>query len=68
MGSTLEGEAKQLVGDVERQHTEQLSLCVVYEMCNSAPVSTGNTFQDLMRLRETVDNVERNILRDIRVT
>jgi hypothetical protein len=25
----------------------------------SAPVSTGNTFQDLPRLRETADNTER---------
>jgi hypothetical protein len=33
-----------------------------------APVSTGNTFQDLPRLRETADNTERYIYRDIRVT
>jgi hypothetical protein len=26
---------------------------------SSAPVSTGNTFQDLPRLRETADNTER---------
>jgi hypothetical protein len=28
---------------------------------SSAPVSTGNTFQDLPRLRETADNTERYI-------
>jgi hypothetical protein len=27
----------------------------------SAPVSTGNTFQDLPRLRQTTDNTERYI-------
>jgi hypothetical protein len=27
----------------------------------SASVSTGNTFQDLPRLRETADNIERDI-------
>jgi hypothetical protein len=27
----------------------------------SAPVSTGNTFQDLPQLRETADNTERYI-------
>jgi hypothetical protein len=27
----------------------------------SAPVSTGNTFQDLPRLREIADNTERYI-------
>jgi hypothetical protein len=35
---------------------------------SSAPVSTCNTFQDLPRLRETADNTERYIKRDIRVT
>jgi hypothetical protein len=35
---------------------------------SSAPVSTGNTFQDLPRLRETPDNTESYIYRDIRVT
>jgi hypothetical protein len=30
-------------------------------MYSSAPVSTGNTFQDLSRLRETADNNERYI-------
>jgi hypothetical protein len=33
-------------------------------MYSSAPVSTGNTLQDLPRLCETADNTER----DIRVT
>jgi hypothetical protein len=28
---------------------------------SSAPISTGNTFQDLPRLRETADNTERYI-------
>jgi hypothetical protein len=28
---------------------------------SSAPVSTGNTFQGLPRLRETTDNTERYI-------
>jgi hypothetical protein len=28
---------------------------------SSAPVSTGNTFQDQQRLRETADNTERYI-------
>jgi hypothetical protein len=28
---------------------------------NSASVSTGNTFQDPLRLRETTDNTERYI-------
>jgi hypothetical protein len=37
-------------------------------MYSSAPVSTGNTFQDLSRLREPADNTERYLLRDIRVT
>jgi hypothetical protein len=35
---------------------------------SSAPVSTGNTFQYLPRLREIADNTERYIYRDIRVT
>jgi hypothetical protein len=34
-------------------------LCIHIYMCVS--VSTGNTFQDLPRLRETVDNTERYI-------
>jgi hypothetical protein len=37
-------------------------------MYSSAPVSNVNTFQDLPRLRETTDNTERYIQRDIRVT
>jgi hypothetical protein len=31
------------------------------EMYSSAPVPTGNTFQDLPRLHETTDNTERYI-------
>jgi hypothetical protein len=34
---------------------------------SSAPVFTGNTFQDLPRLCETADNIERYIHSDIRV-
>jgi hypothetical protein len=34
---------------------------------SSAPVFTGNTFQDLPRLSETADNTKRCIYRDIRV-
>jgi hypothetical protein len=30
-------------------------------MYRCAPVFTGNTFQDLLRLRETADNTERYI-------
>jgi hypothetical protein len=32
---------------------------------SSAPLSVGNTFQDLLQLRETADNAERYIERDI---
>jgi hypothetical protein len=32
-----------------------------FQKYSSAPVSTGNTFQDLPRLRETADNTERYI-------
>jgi hypothetical protein len=32
-----------------------------YNIHSSAPVSTGNTFLDLPRLRETADNTERYI-------
>jgi hypothetical protein len=35
---------------------------------SSAAVYTGNTFQDLPRLRDTADNTERYISHDIRVT
>jgi hypothetical protein len=31
-----------------------------FPLYSSAPVLTGNTFHDLPRLRETVDNTERN--------
>jgi len=37
-------------------------------MESSAPVSTGNTFQDLPQLCETADNTERYIQYDICVT
>jgi hypothetical protein len=33
----------------------------VIPIYSSAPVSTGNTFQDLPRLREIADNTERYI-------
>jgi hypothetical protein len=35
---------------------------------SSAPVSAGNTFRDLPRLRETADDTEHYISRDIHVT
>jgi len=35
---------------------------------SSAPVATGNTFQDLPHLCETTDNTECYIWRDIHVT
>jgi hypothetical protein len=38
------------------------------EKYRCGPVSTGNTFQDLPRLRETADNTERYIQRNIRET
>jgi hypothetical protein len=38
----------------------------VYAYSN-AFISTGNTFKDLPPLRETADNTERYIWRDIRV-
>jgi hypothetical protein len=37
-------------------------------MYSSAPVFTGNTFQDLPRLSETADGTEHYVQRDIRVT
>jgi hypothetical protein len=37
-------------------------------MYSGAPVSTGNTFQDLPQLRETADNTESYIKRDILIT
>jgi hypothetical protein len=36
-------------------------ICLQQTKYSSAPVSTGNTFQDLPRLRETADNAERYI-------
>jgi hypothetical protein len=38
-----------------------LTATICHEIYSSAPVSTGNTFQDLPRLRETADNTERYI-------
>jgi hypothetical protein len=35
---------------------------------SSAPISTGDAFQDTPRLHETADNTERYMQRDIRVT
>jgi hypothetical protein len=37
-------------------------------MYSSAPLSTGYTFQDVPRLRETADNTKSHIERDTRVT
>jgi hypothetical protein len=39
----------------------------MYILYSSARVSKGNTFQHLPQLRETADNTERYIQRDIRV-
>jgi hypothetical protein len=35
-----------------------VTLCNLVKEYISAPLSTGNTFQDLPQLRETVDNTE----------
>jgi hypothetical protein len=43
-------------------------LTMQFAVYSIASVSTGNTFQDLTRLREIAYNTERYILRDIRVT
>jgi hypothetical protein len=45
------------------QHTGSLFHVHFYSFSlhSSAPVSTGNTFQDLPRLRETAGNTERYI-------
>jgi hypothetical protein len=37
------------------------ALVLSLSVYSSAPVSTGNTFQDLTRLRETADNTERYV-------
>jgi hypothetical protein len=34
---------------------------VSFKVYRFAPVDTGNTFQDLTRLRETADNTERDV-------
>jgi hypothetical protein len=44
------------------------SASVTIHTYSSAPVSTGNTSQDLLRLCETADDTERYIYHDIRVT
>jgi hypothetical protein len=44
--------------NIQTSGTYQTRLGLVY---STAPVSTGNTFQDLPRLRETADNTERYI-------
>jgi hypothetical protein len=56
-------------------HSTKMSLWYVevsqkmkYCVYSSAPVSMGNTFQDLRQLCETTDNTERYIYRDIHVT
>jgi hypothetical protein len=41
---------------------------LLYSLYRCDPRIAGNTFQDLLRLRETADNTERYIERDIRVT
>jgi hypothetical protein len=42
-------------------------VCMYVCIHSSATVSTGNAFQNPPPLRETVDNTERYIYRDIRV-
>jgi hypothetical protein len=42
---------------VHDQDNIQYTTCIY----SSAPVSTGNTFQDLLRLGETADNTKRYI-------
>jgi hypothetical protein len=46
----------------------QISTAQVIPNTGGPPVSAGNTFQDLPRLRETTDNSEHYIRCDIRVT
>jgi len=41
---------------------------VTHRHYRRTPISAGNTFQDLPRLRETTDNTERYIYSDIHVT
>jgi len=51
-----------------RRNTEIVH-CFIYkkkvEEYRRTAVSTGNTFQDILRLRETADNIESYIKRDI---
>jgi hypothetical protein len=42
-----------------KAHSPFQDILGVNKQHSSAPVSTGNTFQDLPRLRETADNTER---------
>jgi hypothetical protein len=51
-----------------RVWSELLALKSIRLQPISAPVSTGNTFQGILCLRETANNTERYIYRDIRVT
>jgi hypothetical protein len=48
--------------------SRKLSANPISNLYRSAPVSTGNTFQDLTRLHETADKTERYIIRDIPIT
>jgi hypothetical protein len=54
--------------NVSKGHTASILKAVVMDKYSSDHVSAGNTFQDLPQLRDTADNTERYILRDIRVT
>jgi hypothetical protein len=45
-----------------------LFIIVAINKYRCATVSMNNTFQDLLRLRETTDNTERYIYHDIHVT
>jgi hypothetical protein len=48
-------------GKREALCVDAITACDVVEVYSSAPVSTGNTYQDLPRLCETTDNTERYI-------
>jgi hypothetical protein len=49
-------------------HIKKLLNTITKNIYSSAPVSTGNTFQDLPRLREPADNTESYIQGDPKVS
>jgi hypothetical protein len=54
---------------ITSSHSSLMAIFVwEWPIYSNAPVSTGNTFQDLPRLRETADNTERYKQHDIRIT